>query len=77
MNTITFNDSTKKLVLNIFGKDVDDDGYIVEKETGKRVVTPAGSEVHLREFAGIRKGSEIFITKDLPSLIQYATDIED
>jgi hypothetical protein len=75
MKTITFDESAKELVLKVFGKDVDDDGYITEHDTGLRVLNTDGNEVHIKDFAGIRHGSEIFITKDLPSLIEHASDI--
>lgn len=38
-------------------------------DTTKKVITPDGEDMVLRDFAGIRKGSEIFIKSDLPSLI--------
>ena len=67
--TITFEVSAKKEILSFFDKTTDDQGYIVEKEDiTQRVITPEGEEVKLDEFAGIRKGSEIFIKSDLPSL---------
>jgi hypothetical protein len=75
MKSITFDESAKELVLKLFGKDIDADGYIVEHETGLRVLSPEGNEVLVKDFAGIRHGSEIFITKDLPSLIKQASDI--
>lgn len=65
---ITFEDSAKKQILSFFDKTVDE-GFIVEKEdTTQKVITPDGEEVTLEEFAGITKGSEIFIKSDLPSL---------
>lgn len=69
MVTITFDASAKKEILSFFDKTIDDEEYIVEKEDiTQRVITPEGEEVKLDEFAGIRKGSEIFIKSDLPSL---------
>ena len=48
---------------------MDSEGFIVEKnDPTQRVITPEGEEIRLEEFAGIRKGSEIFIKSDLPSL---------
>lgn len=70
MNIITFEASAKEEILSFFDKTIDDDGFIVEKEdTTQRVITPDGEEITLEEFAGLRKGSEIFIKSDLPSLI--------
>jgi len=72
MKTITFDESSRKVILQVFGKDIDEQGYIVDTKTGQRVLSPDGEEVLAKDFAGIRKGSEIFITKDLPSLLQFA-----
>ncbi len=69
MTVITFEKSAKKEILSFFDKTVDEEEYIVETEdTTQRVITPDGEEVPLEEFAGITKGSEIFIKSDLPSL---------
>lgn len=69
MNVITFDASAKRKILSFFDKTVDAEGFIVEKEDEtQRVITPEGEEVKEDEFAGIRKGSEIFIKSDLPSL---------
>jgi len=72
--TITFDDTdeARLSVLHLNGKTVDKENFIIEKNTGERVLTPAGNEVRLSEFAGLRKGSVIVITNDLPSLIEQA-----
>lgn len=70
LNTITFEESAKEEILSIFDKTVDNEGFIVEKDTGQRVITPDGEEIRLEEFAGIGKNG-IFIKSDLPSLIAY------
>lgn len=74
MKTITFEDTTegKKALLQLFNKSVDQDGYIIEAQSGVRVVSPRNEEVHIDDFAGIRPGSEIFITKDLPALLEQS-----
>lgn len=73
---ITFDAEAIEFILETFEKKVDDEGFIVEKNDPKqRVVSRNGEPVHIKEFAGIRNGSEIFIKKDLPSLIQY-TELE-
>lgn len=72
MKTVIFNEATQEFILSVFDKTIDKDGYIVERKTLKRVLTPSGDEVHIRDFAGFTPGSEIVLTKDLPSLLQYA-----
>jgi len=73
---ITFEKSAKEVILSFFDKIVDDEGFIVEKDDPtQRVLTPDGEEVSLEEFAGIRKGSEIFIKSNLPSMIELADQL--
>jgi len=68
---ISFDADLKLEILSCFSKTVDDSGYIVEcDDPDQRVLTPNGEDITLDEFAGIRKGSEIFIKADLPSLIE-------
>ena len=70
IKTITFDKSAKKSVLDLLGKTVDDENYIVEKTNKKqRVMTPEGENVTINEFAGIRRGSQVFIKSHIPSLI--------
>lgn len=70
---ITFDDSARPFILNVFGKTVDSDGFIVEKNDRKqRVLTPRGDDIRLKEFAGIRKGSAVFIKSDIVSLVETA-----
>ena len=69
-NIITFDVSVKKDILSFFGKTVDENGFLVEKEDfQQKVITQDGEEIKFDDFAGIRKESEIFIKSDLPSLI--------
>jgi len=69
---ITYDESLKNEILSIFNKGVDGENFIVEKDTNLRVLTPEGEEVKLGEFAGISKGSEVFIKSDIRSLIKHA-----
>ena len=77
MKTLTFDEQSKNVILQLFGKAIDRQGFIYDIKSGLRVLSPEGEEVLAKDFAGIRKGSEIFITKDLPSLIQFASDSQD
>lgn len=74
MKTYVFDEAAKELVLSIFNKSVDDEGYIIEKDTGERVISPSGNTVLLTDFAGFAPGSEIVLTNDLPTLLQYANE---
>ncbi|HEU4914311.1 MAG TPA: hypothetical protein VFT16_02795 [Candidatus Saccharimonadales bacterium] len=79
MKTITFGNTveSKKAVLQLFGKSVDNEGFIIETRTGERVVSPQNEEVHIDKFAGIRPGSEIFVTNDLPALLEQSEYLEN
>ncbi len=73
---ITFDDSLKEDILKALDKSVDKEGYIVEKSfPEQKVLSPDGEEVHINDFARITKGSEIFIKKDLPSLVAFAKKV--
>lgn len=70
---ITFEASATKELLDFFDKAVDDEGYIVEKNnTEQKVLTADGELLQEKEFAGLMKGSEIFIKSDITSLINLA-----
>lgn len=72
MKTIVFDPDVKDFILDLFDKEEDTEGYIIERESGSRVITPNGSHIRKDEFAGVTPGSEIFLTNDLPSLLKYA-----
>ena len=67
---IFFDKASAKFVLDSMNKAIDNEGFIVEKETKKRVLTPDGSEIELDDFAGIIPGSEIFLKNDANSLLR-------
>jgi len=72
-NIITFDKSARNDVLDMFNKAIDEEGYIVLKNNHKqKVLTIDGEEIRASEFAGIKRGSEIFIKSDLNSLIALA-----
>ena len=68
---IIFDRDLKKEILQSFGKSVDSEGYLIDSKNSKRVLTNEGEEITLKEFAGITKGSEIYLKSDIISLIKY------
>ncbi len=74
MRTYVFDDSMKGAILSMFNKSVDDEGYIIENDTQERVISPSGNAVLVADFAGFAPGSEIVLTNDLPTLLQYANE---
>lgn len=74
MPTLTFEDSSVDYILEMFDKTVDDAGYIVEQDTGERVLTPEGEEITVDELGIIADGSEMFIKDNYVSLLQYVKE---
>jgi len=76
MNTktkIIFGESRKDFILDILGKSVDNEGFIIEKNNPKvRVQTPEGREITKDQLAVIVKGSQKFIAGDLTSLMKLS-----
>ena len=76
-NVITFDSDVKKEILSIFGKSVDKDGFLVDNDDPtRRVLSAEGEPVKLREFAGIKKGSLIFVKSDIISLIKLSDELQ-
>ena len=68
---ITFDDSAREFVLNTFHKTSDKREYVVEKaDPRQRVLTPRGEDIPLDEFAGVRRGSTVFVKSDIVSLVE-------
>jgi len=76
MGIITFDKSAKKFILKAFGKGVNEEKYLVELDNpNQKVLTPDGESLKLENFAGIKKGSEVFIKSDIISLAKMAGDL--
>jgi hypothetical protein len=74
---ITFDASARGFILDSFGKAAKD-GFIVEKsKPSQKVLTPRGEEIPVREFAGVRQGSVIFVKSDIVSLVEAAEAMTD
>jgi hypothetical protein len=72
---VTFDSSARDFVLDAFGKTTQD-GFLVEQcQRKQRVLTPRGEEIPVKDFAGVRKGSKIFVKSDIVSLLEAARAI--
>jgi hypothetical protein len=69
---LLFSQQAIPLILEAFGKSINDDGLIIETATREPVLTPDGEEMKAADFGGIKRGSEIFIKDDLFSIINLA-----
>jgi hypothetical protein len=72
---VTFDDSARDFVLDAFGKVASGDFVSEKTKPDQKVLTPRGEEIPLREFAGVRKGSVIFLKSDVVSLVEAAQAI--
>ncbi|MBI2314481.1 hypothetical protein HYU93_00250 [Candidatus Daviesbacteria bacterium] len=78
MNVVTFDKSARKFILESFNKTIDGEGYIVEGSNIKqRVLSSDGDVIRENEFAGVKKGSEVFIKSDLLSIIELSDQLQD
>lgn len=68
--SLTVDDSATDFILEVFDKDVDDEGYIFNAD-GNRVTTPEGKELKKEEFAGVEKGSTIYLDDDFTTLVEH------
>jgi len=70
---ITFDNSAKTKILESFNMTINQNGYIVEKDNPlKIVISPEGDPLELKKFAGIKKGSLVFMRSDITSLINLS-----
>lgn len=76
MKTITFDKDSAMFVASAFGKKIDSEGYLIEADTGERVVTREGQEVKAKKFGGVIKGSELYINNDIASLIKLSDTLK-
>ena len=74
---IRFDESAKEDMLKLFGKETDNEGFIVECDNQEhRVLTPYGEEIQLEDWGGVKRGSEAFIKKDVFSLVRMAKEMK-
>ena len=66
---ILFTDNATNFVLEAFGKEVGEDGLVVDRESKEPILTNEGVELEASRFGGLKKGSEIFIKDDLNSIM--------
>jgi len=74
---IVFSKKDAPKVLDIFNKGIDGEGYIIDQETGLRIVSNEGEELLAEELGNILKGSEIFIKADPASFSKYLAEREE
>lgn len=74
---IIIEDSRVEYLLELFEKDIDDEGYLIEAESGVRVDALDGDPIKLSDLGGVGHGSEIFIRNDITSIVEYASMVRE
>lgn len=73
---IVFERSRIDYLLDLFDKEVDDQGYIVDSETGERVLSSDGTPLKPDDLGVVGHGSEVLVEDDFTSLVDYVTGSE-
>lgn len=69
---LTFDESAAEDILEAFDREVDEEGYIIDPETGEREVVPGSNqEIHIDDFSGVEKGSVLFLNDDFTTLVDH------
>lgn len=68
---LIFTPKALPFILKSFGKSINENGIVID-ESGDPVLTPEGEEITKDNFGGIKKGSLIFLKKDLLTAIKLS-----
>lgn len=68
---IIFSPKALPFILNAFGANINDNGNIID-DAGEPILTPEGEPVSKDNFGGIKKGSYIFLKKDVLTAIKLS-----
>lgn len=68
---IVFEESRTDYLLDLFDKEEDEDGYIVDPEKNQRV-TPPGSDkpIKTEDLGVVGRGSELFVKDEVDSIVE-------
>jgi hypothetical protein len=67
---LTFEKGTAEYIVESFGKEIDDKGYVINPETGKRE-QHRGRDVTKENLAIVEDGSDIFVDDSFDSLSEH------
>lgn len=69
---IVFEESRVEYLLDLFDKTEDEEGYIVDPETGQRVTPPGDDQpIKTEELGVVGRGSEIFVKDEVDSIVEF------
>lgn len=61
-------------ILPLLGATINEDGYIVDSESGEVIPTREGEEITIDEIGYLGHGSIEPVKDDLPSIVSYLSD---
>lgn len=73
---IVFERSRMDYLLDLFGTEVDEEGYVVDASTGERVLSTDGDPLKADDLGVVGHGSEVLAEDDFTAIVDYVTDSE-
>lgn len=70
---IIFDKSLKSDFIRSQNLDRDASGYLIKSDTLKRIKDDNGKLVKAKQFGGVRKGSIIYLSEDIDTIIKEAS----
>ncbi len=61
-------------IVQQLGHTIDENGYVVVKETGERVLSIDEDEIRVSELAAVLPGSAVLLRKNIASFSQYLAE---
>lgn len=75
---IVFEESRLDYLLDLFDKEEDKEGYIIDPEEDRRVTPPGSSQPIKKEDLGVvGHGSEIFVEDEADSIVEFVNRQHD
>lgn len=68
---IVFKEEQVDYLLELFDKEVDDAGYIIDRETEERVMSTDGDYLKKDDLGYVGHGSVHFVEDDISSIVDY------
>ncbi|MEP7374785.1 MAG: hypothetical protein ABI675_15420 [Chitinophagaceae bacterium] len=69
---LTFTPKALPLILKAFGAEINNNGIIIDSESKEPHVSPEGEVLTKENFGGLKKGSTLFLKKDLLTAIKIS-----
>lgn len=71
---IVFKEEQVDYLLNLFDKEVDDEGYIVDVESGERASSTEDAPIKKDELGFVGHDSVHFVEDDISSIVGYLSE---